>query len=477
MAHHGPLRQQIYDIAKTQIFAAKGGENLTSIGSGDVAALFRLYDKLFFGGEIIERLKETSSTIKFIVTPDTTGTTSECTVKGGCMYELSISPRVIATLFASNPKGVGTAAGVGCTNRLECLLLIFEHELVHLIMMLWGVGDLPPHGEAYQCLANRFFGHTRFDHDLGMIVDKHTIAPSRFYGYTNFSNSCYIDSLLTTIFLNKNNFWRRGVFESDINAAVYHRGVCDITSHIDTPEKIRDMAKAVREQLANDLVEIVEKKKVSMCSSVRDLFAQCLPAMKYRGSWVMFNSGATYNLLAELFPNLKILIPKQISIGSELNARVQNLASVSMSDYMLQEDTSQDSYTIIEWDKVSSPILVFQNTLAPRIKRLNATGEEITMTRGASAGTLLRVTVNKVRAFGLEILGDYVLVGVVMVRGVPRNGEGGSHYNSYYLSSTGWMFYDDMGIHRHIPSPPQDIWEERGGSLPELYFYVRKEIL
>ncbi len=55
--------------------------------------------------------------------------------------------------------------GRKCSNRLEALQRVMEHELTHLLeMVLWN--DSSCSKGRFQGIARRFFAHTAFQHDL-----------------------------------------------------------------------------------------------------------------------------------------------------------------------------------------------------------------------------------------------------------------------------------------------------------------------
>lgn len=81
----------------------------------------------------------------------------------------------------------------------------------------------------------------------------------------------------------------------------------------------------------------------------------------------------------------------------------------------------------------------------------------------------------KIRAFGLSILDHYELIGITTLHGVQRNREGGAHYTAYFLGGdTRWYHYDDLSDEFEVAeSLPKDIFKERVGNYPSLFFYKK----
>jgi hypothetical protein len=76
-----------------------------------------------------------------------------------------------------------------CKNRLECFQIVFEHELIHFLMMAWGYdakvtngaakAHYCSHGTMFKELVKTYFGHTDVKHRLlfGDASEEH-LAPA-----------------------------------------------------------------------------------------------------------------------------------------------------------------------------------------------------------------------------------------------------------------------------------------------------------
>ena len=147
--------------------------NFTSLKTSTLKRLFDLYDDIFFGGEIQEKLTQDNSTLTMSVTNRKGvkyGGYCKKTAKGTrCFYTLQFPTSVFMSLFNKGEKGLKNG-GLICKNRLDCLQLTFEHELIHLLMFLWKFSGKGPvyssHGKLFKCMVYAYFGQTEFKHSL-----------------------------------------------------------------------------------------------------------------------------------------------------------------------------------------------------------------------------------------------------------------------------------------------------------------------
>jgi len=360
------------------------------------------------------------------------------------------------------------------------------------------------HGLLFQCMIKEYFGHSRFEHDLGLTsieIEGHDV-PEAFlkykeekrgvipFGYAYWSNSCYLDSLMTVLLGSVSTFWRMGIMDVKIDSIIYKKGVCPA---IDTFQKLKDHAQKIQTQIVLDFKSLHTKSSEDIkCSNLRSLLAVCLPGMRVRSTWVTYNVGSTYETLAGLFPGLQIDVPVQNyrwrqDLGTYIPDPISyhRLAMLAMWDYLdpLTNIGVGDDYQKIRWDLFQSPIIVFNNGGTPRIKKFNEVGNE----KGLNiiAGGRHPFDVNKARAFGETIIDDrYRLVGVITLQGVPQSGEGGTHYVAHFMGTDQkWYYYNDLTESGKIEPiaklPIGGVWREENQKMPVMYFYqkIRDRIL
>ena len=158
----------IYDAMRKQIREG----NFTLIRTDDLEKLFLLYDQ-FFGGWLSRAVTEKSHL------PLAFRLSSTMTRAGGktityrrldqdhrwiTRYEIAIASRMLFMTFRDMSRPV-TVCGLVCSDRLQALQRIMEHEIIHLAELLT-CGKSSCKKERFQSLALRIFGHTLSTHDL-----------------------------------------------------------------------------------------------------------------------------------------------------------------------------------------------------------------------------------------------------------------------------------------------------------------------
>ena len=184
----------------------------------------------------------------------------------------------------------------------------------------------------------------------------------------------------------------------------------------------------------------------------------------------MYNAPAIYDMLTEIFPNLKLQdIPSQVFLPhkSPRGGHMSPKTLFQFWDFMDPHTETEGGYEKILWDSLSTPVLVFQNGGIPAITNFKSADSEIVQGK----------TFRKARCFGETIIGEkYQLFGAVILHGTRPGRDGGSHYTSYFRTKGGqWWYYDDIGpVLQSLPQFPTDlIFREERGSKPEMYFYRR----
>jgi hypothetical protein len=163
-------RSQIHKKALTYI----GGDAFfDKLNKDQLHYIFDLYDKLFFNNEIKHKIKEEGSTLTIIPASDSMTKTGGLCTKIGCEHSIKIAFGVLSQTFVKNKNKLSTN-GLECEDRLNCLQLVLEHEMIHLIVNLWSgqftnkdnIKLFDSHGHVFRCLAKSFFGHTDVTHGL-----------------------------------------------------------------------------------------------------------------------------------------------------------------------------------------------------------------------------------------------------------------------------------------------------------------------
>lgn len=154
--------------------------NFRRVDADDLRRMTMLYDREFFDSRLLptigrERLKfglssrMTRIAGKLVTQyPDrpsrrATGLARESS-SDSRQFEMVLSSTLLFQAFDDVDRPI-TVTGRSCTNRLEAMQRVCEHELVHLMeMFFWN--DSSCSQCRFQDIAGRFFGHTEHSHDL-----------------------------------------------------------------------------------------------------------------------------------------------------------------------------------------------------------------------------------------------------------------------------------------------------------------------
>jgi hypothetical protein len=142
--------------------------NFSVIHPDDLKLLFAEYDARFFDGQIKASLG--AIPLSFGLSRRMTsagGKTVSYTdrITGSRRFEIAISTTMLFGCFRKDDHRPITASGIECRNRLDALLRVMEHEIVHLVeMLLWQESSCRQ--ERFGSITRRFFGHTENCHRL-----------------------------------------------------------------------------------------------------------------------------------------------------------------------------------------------------------------------------------------------------------------------------------------------------------------------
>ena len=157
-AHRELIRQEI--LHRSRYIQTP---NFARCSDSDLRVLFELYDAQFFNGSLARRLPaacvfEFSARLR-----SSAGMTSRTRRAGVMHYRITIANVVLFQNFADGQARKVT--GVDCYDRLDALMRIFEHELLHLHEFLID-GKTNCSAGRFQSLAREFFGHQSHKHEL-----------------------------------------------------------------------------------------------------------------------------------------------------------------------------------------------------------------------------------------------------------------------------------------------------------------------
>ena len=153
--------------------------NFDSFHSEDIRLLYELYDEHYFHGLLLSSLSPRQ--ISFRLSKRMTragGKTTRWGAPSGSAaprYEIAISSTLLFQSF-QDPERHITVTGLECESRLDGLMRIMEHELVHLVELLVWTDSSCSLGR-FQDIASRVFGHRDHRHDL---ITPHEVAVTQY---------------------------------------------------------------------------------------------------------------------------------------------------------------------------------------------------------------------------------------------------------------------------------------------------------
>lgn len=144
-------------------------ENFSEINNSDLEILFGLYNSIFLSNIIDE--KEQIS-VKFSKRLKSSGgITKAYETKNGNYYRFDISIN-ISMIFRYSYEGENReACGIKIKSSLDALLIIFEHELCHVLEFLCYKSSNCKK-DRFKKMANNIFGHNGSTHGLLTISEK-----------------------------------------------------------------------------------------------------------------------------------------------------------------------------------------------------------------------------------------------------------------------------------------------------------------
>lgn len=166
-------RSQCYEIGRTVVDASRvmDSPNFSVTSVLDLQHMAELYDRIFFEGHCLAIARYHGMLFRWSKRMTSTGgktvrTTHVDRRTGGqqTRYEIVLSAPLLFQTFGDLQRPI-RVTGVLCTNRLQAMQRILEHELIHLVeMLVWN--DSCCAAPRFQSIASRLFGHTEHKHDL-----------------------------------------------------------------------------------------------------------------------------------------------------------------------------------------------------------------------------------------------------------------------------------------------------------------------
>ncbi len=145
--------------------------NFSVASAFDLQLMADEYDRLFFDGHCLTLARHFGMKFRWSKRMTSTGGKTVRTTHLDkhnrtlqTRYEIVLSATLLFQTFNDLQRPI-RVTGVLCTNRLQAMQRILEHELIHLVeMLIWE--DSCCADPRFQSIAGRLFGHTEHKHDL-----------------------------------------------------------------------------------------------------------------------------------------------------------------------------------------------------------------------------------------------------------------------------------------------------------------------
>lgn len=378
--------------------------------------------------------------------------------------------------------------------NLTIVSKILESCLLYCILIAWDYPPKPntiyaPNGKLFVCLGKAIFGYNpkKLDYQLetisvtpylGKIKRKSPKLTSFdiYYGNVekilkpkktqskslenislpiNFEASCYLDSLLSILFLSDSKVFPK-IFDFDTKNYDYSN-FCSTNSIV---TNLNIYATKILKSLKDIHSSMFTPNKNFRCVNLRNLLAKCDTEL---GIGQMYNPENVYNLLTEVFPLLKISY--QIR---NLNKKTSQFVVL---DYLLDDE--------IQWQTIDSDLIVFQLGSLP-IKDYTSNEIETFRIYDYAQKEFIQQKIQKKRVLGHTILNNrYRCIGIIENKGILSSEDftGGAHYISYFVNNNTWYTYDDLGPSlEKLEELPRSAWKSLHRSRPVMFFYEKLDL-
>ncbi len=145
--------------------------NFTVTNAADLQRMAEGYDRIFFEDHCLTIARHFGMQFRWSKRMTSTGGKTVRTTHfdrptrtQSSRYEIVLSAPLLFQTFGDLQRPI-RVTGVLCTNRLQAMQRILEHEMIHLVeMLVWS--DSCCAARRFQSIAGRLFGHTEHKHDL-----------------------------------------------------------------------------------------------------------------------------------------------------------------------------------------------------------------------------------------------------------------------------------------------------------------------
>ena len=395
-------------------------------------------------------------------------------VKTNRKINLKISERVIASISLKYKNDDD--------EYYYCIIEAFEHQLCHLLILLWGeneggidyVKSVPRHGLDFYTLLQEIFSISKDTDIYSVLRDPSFYTTSTLFDevglYKYNDNSCHLDSILIILLFSKGGVYRNKIFTTDFDYEAYGFTEKDVKLSCDTKtemsvESFTDIAEKVQTTILENYSQFINGKS-ARCVEIRKVIDKCVSMKAENGTWAMFSAPSTYEYLASIFTQLKI--KDYVMANNEGDKRKGDISSsISLGDYLFEPEYG---YGVV-WDTFNDDVLVIRNSSNSRVKDFG----RISKSKGNVRMMSERILTSAKNPKGYELVAILTLVGVTSKASMGE--ESGIHYVAFIKTDDDeWYYYDDSKtvVRKVGPKLEKDFFMDGVKQVKyELYFYIK----
>jgi hypothetical protein len=129
----------------------------------DLRNMFYEYDRVFFKGQLIRKMKKDSVNLSFRTSAKMTSVGGKVSHRRSDRKNLELTLSIPLAYESENL----VTSGIVCENREEVVRRVFEHELIHVMELVY-FSDSSCSATRFKLLAHGYFGHTKSTHELSV---------------------------------------------------------------------------------------------------------------------------------------------------------------------------------------------------------------------------------------------------------------------------------------------------------------------
>jgi len=137
--------------------------DLDTIRPDDIIDIIKKYDTIWFHNKLSKMMKKRQLKLSVRFEGKPTFNTEGFCFGNYCDYTITLPMNILNHSYPNVKVG-----GIQCKDKLDALLRVIEHELIHLILFIFcdDIHIVNHHGKLFQQTVYNLFGHTSIFHEI-----------------------------------------------------------------------------------------------------------------------------------------------------------------------------------------------------------------------------------------------------------------------------------------------------------------------